>query len=97
MAFYYNFQEIIGVSLTFLQKQPSFSYKFITIASVELEERRLQIQKYNNKCKYESGYISGDIKLDPTKQAIIRSWQKYHRNSCRESMWCHKWEIRLFG
>lgn len=46
---------------------------FACIASVGLEERRLQIQKYNNKCKYESGYISGDIKLDSTKQAVFRS------------------------
>lgn len=52
---------------------------FECIASVELEERRLQIQKYNNKCKYETGYISGDIKLNSTKQAVfdeIKRWEK---------------------
>lgn len=55
---------------------------FACIASVELEERRLQIQKYNNKCKYESGYISGDIKLDSTKQAVfneIKRWEKQEK------------------
>ena len=52
---------------------------FECIASVELEERRLQIQKFNNKCKFETGYISGDIKLDSTKQAVfdeIKRWKK---------------------
>ncbi len=38
---------------------------FECIATNELIERRLNIQKYNNKCKYDSGYICGDItKLD---------------------------------
>ncbi len=52
---------------------------FQCIASVEIEERRLQIQKYNNKCKYKSGYISGDIKLQETKTRIfeeIKHWEK---------------------
>ncbi|MCK5459552.1 DNA cytosine methyltransferase [Candidatus Parcubacteria bacterium] len=35
---------------------------FNCIATNEIIERRLQIQKNNNKCKYESGYISGDIR-----------------------------------
>ena len=34
---------------------------FECIATNELIERRLNIQKYNNKCKYASGYICGDI------------------------------------
>lgn len=52
---------------------------FNCIASVELEERRLQIQKYNNKCKYETGYIAGDIKLDGTKAAIYDEIKKWNR------------------
>lgn len=39
---------------------------FECIASNELIGRRLQIQKFNHKCKYSSGYIQGDI----TKQEI---------------------------
>ena len=34
---------------------------FECIATNEFIERRLDIQKVNNKCKYESGYIYGDI------------------------------------
>lgn len=55
---------------------------FSCIATVELEERRLQIQKYNKKCKYDSGYIAGDIKLDSTKKAIfteIKKWEKVEK------------------
>ena len=64
---------------------------FACIASVELEERRLQIQKYHNKCKYESGYISGDIKLDSTKQAVfneIKRWEKQEKiRRTRQTLW----------
>ena len=34
---------------------------FECIATLELIERRLNIQKINSKCKYDSGYICGDI------------------------------------
>ncbi|GAB6010494.1 DNA (cytosine-5-)-methyltransferase [Viscerimonas tarda] len=34
---------------------------FHCIATVELLERRLKIQSYNDKCIYQSGYISGDL------------------------------------
>ena len=40
---------------------------FTCIATNELIERRLNIQKYNNKCKYETGYICGDITKKNTK------------------------------
>lgn len=52
---------------------------FECIATNELIERRLKIQKYNNKCKYESGYICGDITKDETKKQIydqIDFWKK---------------------
>ena len=35
---------------------------FECIATNEILEKRLNIQKINHKCKYESGYILGDIK-----------------------------------
>lgn len=44
---------------------------FECVATSELIERRLAIQKYNNKCKYDSGYICGDITLDETKNKIF--------------------------
>ena len=55
---------------------------FECVATSELIERRLAVQKYNNKCKYDSGYICGDITLDETKDKIfneIEFW-KSHEN-----------------
>lgn len=52
---------------------------FECIATNELLPKRLEVQKCNNKCKYESGYILGDILLDKTKQAILEQlefWKK---------------------
>lgn len=52
---------------------------FECIATNELISRRLQIQKYNNKCKYKSGYICGDILTNETKEKInkeIELWKK---------------------
>ncbi|WFQ90683.1 type II restriction modification system adenine/cytosine DNA methyltransferase subunit [Mycoplasma feriruminatoris] len=43
---------------------------FECIATNELLEKRLNIQKLNNKCKYNSGYIKGDITLKETKDLI---------------------------
>ncbi len=45
--------------------------KFNCVASNELLPRRLDVQRANNKCKYESGYIQGDILLEETKQKIL--------------------------
>lgn len=52
---------------------------FECIATNELIERRLNVQKFNNKCKYESGYICDDITTDETKDKIfaeIKRWEK---------------------
>lgn len=52
---------------------------FECIATNELIERRLNVQKYNNKCKYESGYVCADITTDETKNKIfdeIDRWKK---------------------
>ena len=49
------------------------------IATNELIERRLAVQKANNKCELDTGYICGDITLDDTKQKIyteINKWNK---------------------
>ena len=51
--------------------------KFECIATNELIERRLNIQKLNNKCKYESGYIKGDIKEDFVKEKIYKEIEKW--------------------
>ena len=52
---------------------------FECIATNELIERRLAVQKCNNKCKYESGYICGNILLQETKDKIfdeINLWKE---------------------
>lgn len=52
---------------------------FECIATNELIERRLEIQKFNKKCKYETGYICGDITKDETKDLLygeIKRWEK---------------------
>ncbi|MBP6661902.1 MAG: DNA cytosine methyltransferase [Paludibacter sp.] len=44
---------------------------FYCVATVELLERRLKIQEYNNKCIYPSGYISGDLTQKLTKGKVF--------------------------
>ena len=51
---------------------------FDCIATNELIERRLNVQRANNKCKYESGYICGDITKVETKKLLfdeINMWK----------------------
>ena len=55
---------------------------FHCIATNEILEKRMLIQKFNNKCKYSSGYIVGDITNEKIKQKIyseIDLW-KMHGN-----------------
>lgn len=50
------------------------------LATVELIERRLNIQRYNQKCIYESGYICGDLTQEETQQKVfdqIKLWACY--------------------
>lgn len=52
---------------------------FECIATNELIESRLNIQRYNHKCKYDTGYISGDITKKETKKKLydeISFWKK---------------------
>ena len=50
---------------------------FECIATNELETRRLNIQKINRKCRFETGYIQGDIQDYDTKQAIYSEIEKW--------------------
>lgn len=50
---------------------------FECIATNELLERRLNIQKLNKKCKFESGYILADIKKETTKELIYKEIEKW--------------------
>lgn len=49
------------------------------IATNELIKRRLDVQKANGKCRFEMGYIEGDISQDAVKEQIyaeVARWQK---------------------
>lgn len=55
------------------------------IATVELLERRLEVQKYNHKCKYDSGYICGDMTKQETKNAVfqeVNRWKRKEKVDC---------------
>ena len=57
---------------------------FDCIATNELIPRRLDIQRFNKKCKYDSGYICGDITKDDIKNALynqINLWKKKEKLS----------------
>ena len=69
---------MIGKNLTYISLFSSagvgcYGFKqanFECIATNELIERRLNIQKVNKKCKLNTGYILGDIKEQRVKQKI---------------------------
>ncbi len=53
---------------------------FQCIATNELLEKRINIQKHNKKCKYQTGYIPADITIESNKYKIfqeIERWKKY--------------------
>ncbi len=55
---------------------------FSCVASVEWNQRRLDVQKYNHKCKYDTGYICGDMTAEETKQRVfeeIDRWKKQEK------------------
>lgn len=49
------------------------------IATNEFIERRINVQKYNKKCDFESGYICGDIKSQEIKNRIFNEIEKYKK------------------
>lgn len=52
---------------------------FECIATNELIERRLNVQKFNNKCRFDSGYICDDITKEETKNKIFEEIKKWER------------------
>jgi len=54
------------------------------IVTSELIQRRIDVQKYNNVCSLEDGYIAGDI-TDPVVHSqifsAIKNWQKIYKNN----------------
>lgn len=57
---------------------------FECIATNEILEKRLKIQKFNSKCKYETGYLNGDISTKEVKNKLfdeIKKWKILHKIS----------------
>jgi len=57
---------------------------FECIATNEILTKRLKIQVFNNKCKYETGYLDGDISTLEIKNKLfteIKKWQTEHKIS----------------
>lgn len=55
--------------------------EFDCVATVELIERRLNVQRFNQKCRYNSGYICGDLTLPSIQDKVfheIQLWQRQH-------------------
>ena len=52
---------------------------FECIATNELLEKRINIQKLNKKCRFESGYITADIKEPNTKKLIYQEIEKWNQ------------------
>lgn len=52
---------------------------FYCVATVELLERRLKIQKFNQKCVYNSGYICGDMTTQETKDKVFAELAMWER------------------
>jgi len=55
---------------------------FECIATNEILIKRLKIQVYNNKCKYHSGYLNGDISAKEVKNKLfteIELWKNKHK------------------
>lgn len=44
----------------------------------EIFENRMEIQRANNKCRFESGYVCGDVSLQETKDNILNAIQDYY-------------------
>jgi len=57
---------------------------FECIATNEILEKRLKIQRFNDKCKYDTGYILGDISNDEVQEKLfteIKKWQSEYKIS----------------
>lgn len=53
---------------------------YFCVATVEIIERRLKIQQYNQKCAYKSGYICGDMTSNDTKEKVFKELNLWKDN-----------------
>ena len=52
---------------------------YACIATNEFIKRRLDVQRFNDKCRFETGYICGDIQAQKTKERIQEEIQRYKK------------------
>lgn len=55
---------------------------FHCLATVEILKKRLDFQRFNEKCVYKTGYILGDLCQNETKDKIFAEfefWNKHHQ------------------
>jgi DNA (cytosine-5)-methyltransferase 1 len=60
--------------------------EFRCIATVELLEKRLKFQRYNEKCFFDAGYISGDLAQESVKQQVLNAVKIWGRISGRNDL-----------
>jgi DNA (cytosine-5)-methyltransferase 1 len=53
---------------------------FECVATVEILEKRLKFQYFNKKCRFETGYISDDLRLETTKQDVRNQLERWRRD-----------------
>lgn len=59
---------------------------FDCVATCELIERRLEIQKHNNKCNSDSGYIAGDLTKSEIKKRILEEVKTWLKNNKKKDI-----------
>ena len=59
---------------------------FECVATNELLDKRMKIQKLNNKCKYDSGYVAGDISTKETQEKILNEISYWEKNENLEKL-----------
>ncbi len=55
--------------------------EFNCVATNEVSEERLNIQKYNNKCEHDSGYILGDLSQEKIKKKVYKETEHWKRKT----------------
>ena len=59
---------------------------FNCISTVEILEKRLNIQRCNDKCLFEAGYICGDIRKENIKQKLRKNIQYFSKNLNKKNL-----------
>ncbi|MFK5977137.1 MAG: DNA cytosine methyltransferase [Sulfurovum sp.] len=78
-----NIKNLTYISLFSSAGVGCFGFKqqnFHCIATNEYLEKRIRIQQYNNKCKFDSGYIQGDLSSLEVQNRIYEELENYSKD-----------------